>query len=134
MEKRIAGMTRDPHTINLTDRTCSWFIDPKSGSIFVDEGDGQDRMNGVVFSPANAPSFAVRPAAGVDHQLILDYRGTEYLVGVSAQVGDLNWWAESANLLLAEKRQQLETVGHTRLPSLPRIKPDDATRRGVDVS
>ena len=104
MDKRIAALSSDPHTVSLADRKCSWFIDPKSGSIFVDEGDGEGRMNGAVFSPGNSPSFSVQPSTGTDHRLVLDYRGIQYIVGVSDDVDQLKSWAESANLLLTEKR------------------------------
>ena len=107
MEKRIAALSSNPHTVSLTDRKCSLFIDPKSGSIFVDEGDGEGRMNGVVFSPGNEPSFSVRPSAEPDHQLVLDCGGVEYTVGVSEDGDELRRWAESANLLLAAKGKQV---------------------------
>lgn len=103
MEKRIAALSTDPHTVSLTDRQCSLFIDPKSGSIFVDEGDGEGRMNGIVFSPGNGPSFSVRHSTGPDHRLVLDYCGIEYVVGVSDDDNELRRWAESANLLLTAK-------------------------------
>jgi hypothetical protein len=105
MEKRVAALSSNPHTVSLTDRKCSLFIDPKSGSIFVDEGDGEGRMNGVVFSRANEPSFSVRPSAVPDQRLILDYSGVQYIVGVSDDGNELRQWAESANLLLSEKRK-----------------------------
>ena len=100
MEKRIAALSSNPHTVSLTDRKCSLFIDPKSRSIFVDEGDGEDRMNGVVFSAANQPSFSVRPTAGQDYRLVLEYAGVQYEVGASADAHALRSWAESANALL----------------------------------
>jgi len=104
MEKRITALSSNPHTVSLTDRKCSLFIDPKSGSIFVDEGDGEGRMNGVVFSPGNEPSFSVQPSAGADHRLVLDYGGVQYTVGVSDDGSELRRWAESANLLLSEDK------------------------------
>jgi hypothetical protein len=106
MEKRIAALSTDPHTVSLTDRACSLFIDPKTGSIFVDEGDGEDRMNGAVFLPVNGPSFSVWPSTGPDHRLILDYRGIQYFIGASGDGSALRRWAESANSLLTEKGNQ----------------------------
>jgi hypothetical protein len=100
MEKRIAALSTNPHTVSLTDRKCSLFIDPKSGSIFVDEGDGEGRMNGVVFSRMNQPSFSVEPSAEQDHRLILNYCGIRYVVGVSDDGSQLRSWAESANSFL----------------------------------
>jgi len=119
MEKRIAALSSNPHTVSLTDRTCSLFIDPKSGSIFVDEGDGVGRMNGVVFSPGNEPSFSVRPSTGPDHRLVLDYRGVQYIVGVSEDGNQLRSWAENANSLLIAKGKQAVVVEAVR-PSPPK--------------
>jgi hypothetical protein len=110
LEKRIVAQSLDPHTISLADRECSLFIDPTSGSIFVDEGAGEGRVNGAVFTPANGPSFFVSLAAGPDHLLTLDYSGFRFIVGVSADSSELRRWAESANLLLEEKRK--ETGAH----------------------
>lgn len=106
MEKRIAALSSSPLTVSLTDRKCSLFIDPKSGAIFVDEGDGDGRINGAVFTPRNVPSFSVRPSAGEDHRLVLDYSGVQYLIGVSDDGSQLRRWAESANSLLTAKGGQ----------------------------
>jgi hypothetical protein len=97
MEKRIASLTTNPHTVNLTDRPCSLFIDPKTRCILVDEGEGDGRMNGVVFSPRNRPVFTVRPASESEHQFVLDYCGVSYFVGVSTDAAGLRSWAASAN-------------------------------------
>jgi len=100
VEKRIAALTIDPHTVSLTDRKCSLFIDPGTASIFVDEGDGEGRMNGAVFSSSNGPTFAVQPSTGPDHGLVLGYRGIEYMVGVSGDATALRQWADSANRMM----------------------------------
>jgi hypothetical protein len=100
VEKRIAALTIDPHTVSLTDRKCSLFIDPKTASIFVDEGDGEGRMIGPVFSSSNGPTFAVQPSTGPDHGLVLGYRGIEYMVGISGDANELRQWADSANRMM----------------------------------
>jgi hypothetical protein len=112
MEKRIAELTTDPHTVSLIDREFSLFIDPKTGSIFADEGNGEDRMNGVVFSPRNGPSFSVHPSGGVDRRLILNYCGTQYIIGDSEDESSLRRWAESANLLLAARGKSIDVAPH----------------------
>jgi hypothetical protein len=114
LEKRIAALSTSTHTVSLTDRKCSLFIDPKSGSIFVDEGDGEERMNGVVFSSASGPLFSVRTSAGPEQQLILDYQGIQYVVGVSEDGIGLREWVESANLLLSEKKEDREVLAIPR--------------------
>lgn len=108
MEKRIAALSSNPHTVSLIDRKCSLFIDPKTGSIFVDEGDGDGRMNGAVFSPRNGPTFAVVPFTDRDHRLVLDYRGIQFVIGVSEDRSSLQQWAESANLLLTAEGNHAE--------------------------
>jgi len=136
MEKRIVALSSNPHTVSLADRKCSLFIDPSSGSIFVDEGDGEGRMNGVVFSPRNEPSFSVRPSAGPDHRLVLDYSGVQYTVGVSDNGNELRRWAESANLLLSEKRKVARVGDPTQFSPTNRMKrarPLEYKARGPDL-
>jgi hypothetical protein len=105
MEKQIAELTHDPHTVSLSDRKCSLFIDPKSGSIFVDEGDGGGRMNGVVFSLGNGPSFTVQPTSATSFQLLLEYSGTKYVIGNSNDGNRLRSWAAHVNLFLTAKAE-----------------------------
>ena len=97
MEKQIVSLSIDPHTVSLADRTCSLFIDSRTGSIFVDEGDGEGRMNGVVFSATNSPRFSVRRMGDARLKLILDYLGTAYSIGSSQDEAGLQRWSESAN-------------------------------------
>jgi len=115
VEKRIANLTYAPHAVSLTDRQCSLFIDPKTGSIFVDEGEGKDRMNGAVFFPSNHPSFSVHELAGLDSRLVLNYCGTMFLVGIFAETESLKAWASSANALLANRGKPAEVP--QRMPS-----------------
>ena len=103
MPKRITALSTNPRTVSLTDRKCSLFIDPKSRSIFIDKGDGEGRMNGVVFSATNGPSFSVWPSTGPDYRLVLNYCGVQYFVGVSADASEPRSWVEGANALLGAK-------------------------------
>ena len=120
MEKRITAQCTDPHSVSLADRPCSLFIDSRTGAIFVDEGDGDGRMNGAVFSVTNGPSFAVRTCAGGDSQLVLDYRGVGYVIGVSADAAGLRDWAASANTLLGRFGARLHSVnGSSNGPGTP---------------
>ena len=66
MEKRIAALSSNPHTVSLTDRKSSLFIDPKSGSIFVDEGDGGPGTQGTPAVVAAEPAPAGRGASASD--------------------------------------------------------------------
>lgn len=123
MEKRIAELTTDPHTVSLTDRKCSLFIDPQTGSIFVDEGDGEGRMNGVVFSVTNRPSFSARTGDGARQHLVLNYCGAQYELGeVSEDSNALQSWISSANAFLRAKHKQ------------PVIGKSSVIRKRVDLS
>lgn len=113
MEKRIIALTTDPHTVSLADRKCSLFVDPKTGSILVDEGDGEGRMNGVVFSATNGPRFSIRESSGSEAELVLDYVGTQFSLGVSEDDHELRRWVESANALIAAKASRVS--GRDRL-------------------
>jgi hypothetical protein len=113
MEKRIASLTTNPLTVNLMGRQCSLFIDPTSASIFVDEGEGDDRINGVVITFRNGPSFRVDSPSGANERLLLDYCGSCYLIGVSLAGLDLKQWVASANELIG---QSPKSLGRQQLP------------------
>ena len=66
MVKTVAKLLRDPFRVGLTDRTCSVFIDPKAGTILIDEGAGDDRLNGAVMYPDKSPRFSVAAASESD--------------------------------------------------------------------
>ena len=126
MNKRIAALSADPYTVSLIDRNCSLFIDPQSGSIFVDEGEGNDRINGVVFSAANEPSFVVESAAQSEYQLILDYCGVQYFIGVMDHAEQLRSWASSANVLLGGFKSAVASRERSRIgtPHLAGLSPE----------
>ena len=124
MKKRITTLSTDPYSISLSDRAISLFVDPKSAAIFVDEGEGEDRMNGAVFSPSNRPSFSVRELAGSDSQLVLNYCGTAYFVGESSESESLRSWAASANKFLAGKSKLAEVSLRAQTTGLARLAAD----------
>jgi hypothetical protein len=134
MEKRIAALTRDPHTVSLIDRNCSLFIDQKSGSIFVDEGEGEGRVNGVVFTALNNPTFSTKPSVGSDHLLVLDYRGIRFIVGTSNEGVELIRWAESANLSLAAKRMEEDSDGSTVVEAVAKARSKKPVPKSASVA
>jgi len=104
MDKRITRLASDPYTVSLADRECSLFIDPQSAQIFMDEGAGEGRVNGAVFTPANGPRFSTRAANGSSGQeLILAYCGVEVAVGSTDSSHELDRWAQQANAFLKSK-------------------------------
>jgi hypothetical protein len=127
MDKRIAALSTDPHVIDLVDRKASLFIDPRTGSILVDQGDGDDRMNGVVFSLSNGPLFVVESTDEDEHRLLLRYCDNDYSIGHSENRDELNRWSASANSFLKSKTKHLSTgsvqngaLGRTVLKPMPR--------------
>ena len=103
MEKHIVKLSREPHTVSLADRACSLFLDPESGSIFLDEGEGEGRVNGAVFSASRFPRFSVQSAATPTCRLELQYCETSWIIGETPDREALQQWAESANSILAAK-------------------------------
>ncbi len=112
MEKLITELTLppDPFTISLADRKCSLFIDPESGVIYLDEGSGEDRVNGAVLSPNRQPRFVVVPTSGDQHSLALSYSGMQLIVGIHANMSSLSEWVSHANSFLIEKGMHPSTT------------------------
>ncbi len=98
MNKRITALTMPPHAVRLADKAISLFIDPDSGQIFLDEGDGDDRWNSAVLKPRRLPEFAV--AGG---HLVVHYAGRRFDLGELVDGIDAAAWVESANRLLVAK-------------------------------
>jgi hypothetical protein len=119
MDKRIVKLSREPFRVSLEDRTCSIFIDPKAGTILIDEGEGEDRLNGAVMYPDKAPTFSVAAEDGKGCELLLTYSGFRLVVGTVNDAREAQLWASSANLFLATK------AGQTALSSSATLKPPD---------
>jgi type III restriction enzyme len=103
MGKTVANLLREPFRVALTDRTCSVFIDPKAGTILVDEGAGDDRLNGAVMYPDKSPRFSVAAEPERGSVLLLDYNGFRLVVGSVAGVPAAEEWAAAANEFLTAK-------------------------------
>lgn len=103
MSKPIIALSLSPLAVSLADRPFSLFVDPATGSVFVDEGPGEGRVNGLVFSAANGPVFEVRGAADAGWELVLRYRGLEYVAGTTADEQHLRTWADGANAVVVGK-------------------------------
>ncbi len=116
MEKQIVSLTENPHTVSLSDRHASLFIDPTSGNIFADEGDGVGRMNGAVFTPNYHPVFSIDSDHHPEYELILNYAGRKFIIGTWDEFEELSRWVTSANALLLEK-QSIANPGVPRRPT-----------------
>ena len=104
MVKTVSKLLRDPFRVGLTDRTCSVFIAPKAGTILIDDGAGDDRLNGAVMYPDKSPRFSVAAAGDGGRELLLDYNGFRLIVGAVGHLGaEAEGWAAAANAFLESK-------------------------------
>ncbi len=106
MDKRIVKLSHEPFRVGLEDRSCSIFIDPKVGTILIDEGEGEDRLNGAVMYPDKAPKFSVATEDSKGNVLLLTYSGFRLEVGTVQDVKETQDWATEANRFLATKAGQ----------------------------
>lgn len=106
MVKQIVELSYDPHTVSLADRRCSLVIDPETGFIFMDEGDGEGRVNGAVLLPFRLPRFAADRTAGQGQALIIEYVGVRIVVGSTQDEAGLQSWIASANGFVAGKAEE----------------------------
>lgn len=101
MEKNITKIHFDPHYIGLEDRCISLFVDPKNGVIFMDEGDGEDRINGAALHPDNGPRFYIERGDGPVH-LMLEYADMIFPLGAVAAELDIRRWIVEVNRFLID--------------------------------
>ena len=95
MSKRIVGLGVSPYMVRLEDWECSLYVDEQNGNMFMDEGPGDDRLNGAVLKAHRRPAF--RATRG---RLVLDYAQHEFDLGELADGLDAAPWVESVNALL----------------------------------
>jgi hypothetical protein len=126
MDKRVVTLSREPFRVGLEDRSCSVFIDPKSGTILIDEGEGEDRLNGAVMYPDKTTLFSVATEDGKGNVLLLDYSGLRLVVGTVEDANETQEWATAANRFLAAKAYQA-AVSSTPLMKPPPFPPDQAS-------
>lgn len=137
MDKRIVKLSRSPFAVNLSDQVGSLFIDSTSGSILLDEGEGEGRVNGVVLSPANRPRFSVTPSGPSGGLLELHYCAFHIVVGTGTNKAELTEWAEAANAFVASKEGSGKPPAPTdakkrELPSPRRLSPQNRLAAFVD--
>jgi len=103
MDKRIVELSSDPFSVGLADRPCSLFIDPSTGNTLIDEGEGEDRMNGAVLFPDKGPRFSVAMSDSLGAELHLQCRTFRWVVGSVQEVSKAEEWAALANAFLVSK-------------------------------
>ncbi len=103
MDKQIVTLGTDPYYLGLADRECSLFVNPRTGDILMDEGDGEGRVNGAVLFADKEPRFHTLPRPGAGGQLLLSYRKHLFTLGDHENLVAMRDWADTANGFLATK-------------------------------
>lgn len=110
--KHIRIFNDSPYiSLGLADRDVSLFIDPETRDIFLDEGAGDDRLNGVVFFADKGPNFLIVPYIHT-YSLELHYRDIQYSLGEFSNV-DLTRaeeWVRKANALVSQSPKRFLLV------------------------
>jgi len=128
MGKQISKLGVDPFHIGLDDQACSVFVDPHTGDILIDEGEGEGRLNGVVLYADKEPRFYSIPLPESGAQLLLSYRKHLLVLGSHADAADLRRWAQSANDLLGSKCNLVaDGIGPTHGEQLDLLPASSAT-------
>ena len=104
MGKQIAKLGVDPFHVGLVDQACSVFVDPRTGDILLDEGEGEGRLNGVVLYADKEPRFYSIPLPDTGAQLLLSYRKHLLVLGAYPDATDLREWARAVNDTLGAKK------------------------------
>lgn len=101
MDKMIDRLGFDPYWIGLEDRFASLVVDSRNGVILMNEGDGEDRMNGAALFPDNSPRFRIEQGNG-KLQLMLEYAGMNFPLGAVAADLDIRRWIVEVNRFLID--------------------------------
>ena len=108
MDKRITKLSRDPYYVGLADRPISMFIDPPTGDVLIDEGNGKARMYGAVLHADNGIRFSCTPA---DSGCVVKVHCKTFVweVGWAEDAVEAAKWVQDANTFLAMKKDALRS-------------------------
>lgn len=105
--KTIKAFRQEPYGlfIDLVDAEASVAIDRKSGTMTLDEGDGNDRFYGAFLDPADVRSLVVKPLSGSSNcAIVLRYaKQREHILGETPDTVAALEWVNAANELLESK-------------------------------
>ena len=125
MDKQIVTLGTDPFYLGLADRECSLFVNPRTGDILMDEGDGEGRVNGAVLFADKEPRFHTLPGPDAGGQLLLSYRKHLFTLGDHENLVAMRDWADTANGFLAKKHPgaDLSSASESEEPPASGTKP-----------
>ena len=103
MDKRITKLSRDPFFVGLADRPISMFVDPPTGDVLIDEGNGQTRMNGAALHADKGIRFSCTPT---DSGCVVRVHCLTFVweAGWTEDATDAASWVEEVNQFLESKR------------------------------
>lgn len=107
MDKRITKFSCDPYFIGLTDRPISMYIDADSGDLFIDEGIGDDRMNGAGLFADEGTRFVCESGNG--RSVVKLICGSfSWDAGWTPNEIEAATWVDAVNRFLESKRGKME--------------------------
>lgn len=101
MAKFIVKFDLQPLQISLTDRPKSTSIDPQTGLITIDEGDGPDRIRNAVVQPTQRPLIVIRKGQQANGIEIMT-RSQTFFVGETTDFNMAQTWVTKANALIGQ--------------------------------
>jgi small subunit ribosomal protein S1 len=130
--KFIAKFDFQPLQISLSDRPLSAVVDPATGDLSINEGDGPDRVNGTVVSARSRPLLVVRrlpEGCGIEAMC----GGRVFTLGETADFNTAQMWVTKANQFIATKAPAPAAAQETSkdtAPAAPRPQPSAQNQRG----
>ena len=127
MAKFIAKFDFQPLQISLSDRPLSAVVDPATGDLSINEGDGPDRVNGAILAAKSRPMLVVRrlpEGCGIEAMC----GGRVLTLGETADFNTAQMWVTKANQFIAAKAPAPSTEAPKE--AAPRPQPVAQTQRG----
>lgn len=130
MAKFIAKFDFQPLQISLSDRPMSVVVDPTTGDLSINEGDGPDRVNGTVIAAKSRPLLVVRrlpEGCGIEAMC----GGRVWTLGETADFNSAQMWVTKANQFIAAKAPAPAQVApRETAPAAPRPQAVAQSQRG----
>ena len=130
MAKFIAKFDFQPLQISLSDRPQSAVVDPTTGDLSINEGDGPDRVNGTVIAAKSRPLLVVRrlpEGCGIEAMC----GGRVFTLGETADFNTAQMWVTKANQFIGTKAPAPSSdAPKETAPAAPRPQPAAPNPRG----
>jgi small subunit ribosomal protein S1 len=130
VSKFIAKFDFQPLQISLSDRPLSAVVDPATGDLSINEGNGPDRVNGTVIAAKSRPLLVVRrlpEGCGIEAMT----GGRVFTLGETADFNTAQMWVTKANQFIATKAPApSQEAPKETAPSAPRPQPAAQGQRG----